>query len=363
MSPGLRWFETHTHQPAARGGVEFASAQAPGSGKVISQPADLGTGLGGRFSIASGINESGQVVGVVTAELGPQSPDAVLWQPDGTPVILPKATSEGQAQANDVNNAGFVVGFDNEIELGGGFIMHAMRWNPDGSSSELPLATGAVHQSAEAITNDGVVVGWAELANLESRAVRWDPSGAHILPSLGPFSAAVDVNDSGTAVGYTGMGFITPAMWSPSGELRLLPLPRGDNFGFAVGINNVGQVVGTTGFNTGGPEAGIHHAVLWAPDGTPSVLPRSASDNQSDFTAGVAINDAGIIAGAAEDRSTGQKTAVIWIKRRRVGVPPGISARPFINDMSETQLAGGFTPESQLHAARWNLNLPRGLAR
>jgi uncharacterized membrane protein len=219
-----------------------------------------------------------------------------------------------------------------------------------------------VHQSPEAIATNEVVVGWAELANTETRPVRWDAQGAHILQSQGCCSAAVDVNDSGTAVGYSGATLITPARWSPSGELSFLPLPPGDNFGFAVGINNLGQVVGTTGFNTGGPEIARHHAVLWAPDGTPTVLRRSESDNE-DFTAGVAINDAGVIAGAAEDRATGLKTAAIWIRHRRVFVPPGVSARPFINDISQSQLAGGFTPESQLHAARWTLSLPGGLAR
>jgi uncharacterized membrane protein len=232
--------------------------------------------------------------------------------------------------------------------------MHAMRWNPDGSFSELPLATGAVHQSAEAINTNEVVVGWAELANLGTHAVRWDAQGAHVLHSEGCCSAAVDVNDAGTAVGHSGTGFIRPAVWSPSGELSFLPLPPGDNFGFAVGINNLGQVVGTTGFNTVGPEVGSHHAVLWSPDGTATVLPKSESDSEN-FTAGVAINDAGVIAGAAEDRSTGQKTAVIWIKHRRIFVPPGVSARPLINDISETQLAGSFSPASQTYAARWTL--------
>lgn len=363
MPPGLRWFETHTHRAAVRSQVKSGSAQPPGSRKLISQPTDLGIRLGDLFSFAYGINESGQVAGFAVAEFGPQSPDAIRWEADGTPVVLPKATEDGQAWANGVNDGGVVVGVDNEVELGGGFIMHAMRWNPDGSFSELPLATGAVHQSAEAITTDEVVVGWGELANTESRPIRWDAQGAHILPSQGCCSAAVDVNDAGTAVGYSGAGHISPARWSPSGELSFLPLPPGDNFGFAVGINNLGQVVGTTGFNTGGPEVGSHHAVLWAPDGTPTVLPKSESDNENDFTAGVAINDAGVIAGAAEDRATGQKTAVIWVKHRRVFVPPGISARPFINDISENQLAGGFSPESQVHAVRWTLRLPTHPAR
>ena len=112
-----------------------------------------------------------------------------------------------------------------------------------------------------------------------------------------------------------------------------------------------------------GPELGSHRAVLWSPDGTATVLPKWESDNESDFTAGVAIDDAGVIAGAAEDRSTGQKTAVIWIKHRRVFVPPAVSARPFVKDISESQLAGGFSPDSQVHAARWTLLRSPALSR
>lgn len=41
-------------------------------------------------------------------------------------------------------------------------------------------------------------------------------------------------------------------------------------------------------------------------------------------------------------------------------LPPGVAAAPFISDISETQLAGGFTPESELHAARWTLELRGG---
>ena len=275
-------------------------------------------------------------------------------------MVLPKGSPGGQAWALDVSDAGVVVGVDNEVEPGGGFVMHAMRWNPDGSFTELPLAPDAIGQSPEAIAGE-VVVGWVELTNLDTRAVRWDGQGAHLLPSVGPFTAALDVNEAGTAVGYTGPGEI-PALWTPAGELRLLEMPRGDNFGFATGINNLGEAVGTTGVNTGGPEIGPHHAVTWSPDGRVHVLPRSENTSE-DFSDGTAINDAGVVAGSVEDRATGVKTAVIWLKHRRVDVPPGASARPFINDLSESQLAGGFSPVSTPHTARWTLTLPGGFSR
>jgi hypothetical protein len=140
--------------------------------------------------------------------------------------------------------------------------------------------------------------------------------------------------------------------------LTILPLPLGDNFGFAAGINNLGQVVGTTGFSDG-PDI-THHAVIWALDGTPTVLPNSESSNSGDLTGALEITDQGVVAGHFEDVSTGLPvtTAAIWVEGQKVLVPPGPSLRAIVNDLSETQLAGGFYPNSELHAARWSYSIP-----
>jgi len=364
LAPGFRSFANQSGGPTAGLLTKVVPSLAKAGPGIVSEPTDLGTRLDQTshgFSFAYGMNESGQVAGFAAAASGSFTPDAIRWEADGTPVVLPKGSPDGQASAMDVSDAGVVVGVDNEIELGGGFVQHAVRWNPDGSVAQLPEVSGAIAHSAEAIAGN-LIVGWVQLGNLETRAVRWDEQGIHLLPSVGPFTAALEVNEAGTAVGYTGPGEI-PALWTPAGELRLLELPKGDNFGFATGINSLGQVVGSTGINTGGPEIGPHHAVTWSPDGRVHVIPRSENTTE-DFSDGTAINDAGVIAGSAVDRTTGIKTAFIWLHGRRIEVPPGASEGPFINDMSETQLAGGFLPPgSSNHTARWTLTLPRGVGK
>jgi hypothetical protein len=76
----------------------------------------------------------------------------------------------------------------------------------------------------------------------------------------------------------------------------------------------------------------------------------------SEMSQAVAINEAGVVVGYVEDVSPdlpGQ-TGVIWIEGERIFAPPSPSARTLVNDLSETQLAGGFFPDTELHAARWS---------
>ncbi len=321
----------------------------------ISQPTDLDAMSPGTNAFGLGINASGQLAGAW--DLEGDSYDAIRWKADGTPVVLHKATPYGQAFGNDLNDAGIVVGSDNEVAPGAGNILHAMRWNPDGSFAELPLAPGAVHQAAQGINNKGVIVGYMELANTSTRAVRWDGQGAHLLGTrLCCFDVARDVNDAGTAVGYVSNGFISPARWSASGALTILSLPPGDNFGFANAINNRGQVVGLTGF-ANGPDV-THHAVVWAPDGHPSVLPFSDSRNDDDLTEALGINDEGVIGGLAEDPSDPRGTrAAIWFKGRRIFVPTAAASRAEVTDLSADHLAGDLLVGDARHAVRWSFSL------
>jgi uncharacterized membrane protein len=302
-------------------------------------------------SIAEAINASGQLAGRSTVVTGGES-NAIRWDMSGTPTKLPTISGRGEAGAEDLNDGGVVIGYDNELDERFGWRMHAMRWSPDGSVSELPLAPGSRGQAAAAINTGGVVVGWAELENLEARAVRWDVQGVHILPSEGTYAAAVDLNDAGTAVGHVfgTEGFIRPATWSPTGNLTVLSLPEGDNFGFASGINNLGQVVGTTGVSNG-PDL-THHAVVWGPEGTPTVIPNS------EMGQGAKINDAGVVVGYVEDVSPelrGQ-TGAIWFNGERIFPPPSPTSRTVVNDLSESQLAGGFFL-TEPHATRWSFSL------
>jgi hypothetical protein len=62
------------------------------------------------------------------------------------------------------------------------------------------------------------------------------------------------------------------AIWQPNGEIRELRPLRGDTVGFAFGINDNGEAVGTSGLcsNPTLPTVFVSgpHAVLWDRDGT-----------------------------------------------------------------------------------------------
>jgi uncharacterized membrane protein len=342
--PGMEWYRKHTHAGGFHGSPTFSQQLYASQALSVSAPTDLGTSFpSNTASLALAINASGQLAGWTAVVTGGEA-NAVRWDASGTPTTLPKITSVGVAGAADINDAGIIVGYDSELDQQFGWRTQAIRWNPDDSRLELPLVPGARNQQATGINTSGVVVGWGELVNLDIQAVRWDDQGAHVLP--GNHGVAYDVNDAGTSVGYVELPGLRPAVWSPTGVLTVLALPNGDTFDFASGINNSGQVVGAAGVSDG-PNF-THHAVVWAPDGTPTVIPNS------EMGEGAKINDAGVVVGYVEDVSPelrGQ-TGAIWFNGERIFPPPSPTARTVVNDLSETQLAGGLYP-TELHAARW----------
>ncbi len=347
--PGLRSYRQHTHPAISRGPVSLAQQLYRSLAVSVSQPTDLGVTFGSNEgSVAMAINSSGQIAGWTTPTEGPQVVNAILWKSDGTPVKLGKLTDQGQASARHLNDGGVVVGAENQPDERFGWRLHAIRWSSGGSLMVLPWIPEARNQSAMAINTSGVVVGWAELVTGGTKAVRWDDQGAHVLP--GNNGAAYDINDAGTTVGYVEVPGLAPAIWSPTGSLTILALPDGDTFGTATGINNMGQVVGTTG-RSNGPEL-THHAVIWAPDGTATVIP------DSEMGEATKINDAGVVVGYAENVSPDLpgSTGVIWANGQRILAPPSPAVRTGLNDLSETQLAGVFYRDLQVRAARWSFD-------
>jgi uncharacterized membrane protein len=350
--PGLEWYRAHNHAGRSSAPATLSQQLYSSLALTVSEPADLGTSFpSNTASLAMAINAFGQLAGwtaVVTG--GGGGSNAVRWDASGTATTLPKITPTGVAGAADINDGGVVVGYDSELDREFGWRTQATRWNPDGSRSNLPLVTGARNQQATGINTSGVAVGWAEVINFDVQAVRWDEQGAHVLP--GNHGVAYDINDAGTSVGYVEEPGLRPAVWSASGVLTVLPLPNGDTFGFASGINNLGQVVGAAGVSDG-PNF-THHAVVWAADGTATVIPNS------EMGEGAKINDAGVVVGYLEDVSSDLRgqTGAIWFKGERMFPPPSPTARTVVNDLSETQLAGGFYP-TELHAARWSFSPPR----
>ncbi len=105
------------------------------------------------------------------------------------------------------------------------------------------------------------------------------------------------------------------AIWQPNGEIRELPPLQGDTVGFAFGINNSGQAVGTSGLcsNVSLPlneQPAGPHAVLWEADGTPINLGTLGGT----YNLATSINEYGDVAGNARSSKDGNIHPFLWTK-------------------------------------------------
>jgi probable HAF family extracellular repeat protein len=217
---------------------------------------DLGT-LGGSYTWANDINDVSQVVGV-SEVIGDSSTRAFLYQ-DGSMADLGTlgGTNSG---ASGINNDGQVVGTSNTT---GDAASHAFIYR-NGSMADLGtlnLASG--QSSAAAINRIGQVVGQATSADgIFGHAFFYSDGSMSDLGTLsgldGPQSFAQGVNDSGDVVGtsyFTG-GIVSDqphaflyTKTTGMADLGTLNGPGGYPSS-AYAINNAGQIVGTSQFGS-----------------------------------------------------------------------------------------------------------------
>ncbi len=215
---------------------------------------ELGT-LGGTYSQPFYLTSNGVASG--EASLADGNWHAILWQGPfnrdlgtlgglnssafGSPNAIGQVVGEAETSYSDPNGEDFCGFYASGAPLSGTTCLGFL-WK-DGSMT--PLSTlGGYNSAASAINDQGEVAGNAETATTDSTCPPYDPA-------LGQYQVLQD----------------EPVVWE-NGHIKELPTYGGDPDGFAIAINDYGQVAGASGdcstFNLiNGLYLSPVHALLW----------------------------------------------------------------------------------------------------
>ena len=275
---------------------------------------------------------------------------AVSWSADNQLTLLGTLPGLPSALANDINQAGAIVGFAFTNDF---LVSRAFIWHSDTGMQAL-ADLGGNASLAQAINGDGAAVGWSFDAAGVLHAVKWDTSGTLTdLNPAGAISEALDINDAGDVVGWVfpasgsashawlwrhdgtqvdlqtlgGLGSQafgvnnrlaivgvsdrpsplppTAFQWTPATGMRSIRM-GGNSQAFA--INDLGRVVGLRVINQGVLGLTRFH-------GPPQVLPDLAPDKPP-FSGPAGINGCGTLVGSSSspDPTNGNPVPAIWTK-------------------------------------------------
>ena len=299
--------------------------------QVRYQVADLGTLHDGFFGCTMGLNNHGWTetqYGELNA-LGQLVKGRVAINVDGFTFPLPTLGGPNNWDnpfGGEINDRGDAVGYSetNVLDPNGedvcGFGTHLtcvpFLWR-EGQISALPTLGGNNGQ-ASAMNNRGQITGFAENGIVDSTCpagatnnriqlpVLWEKGQPQPLPTVGsdPDGEANAINDQGQAVGYSGTctAALHAVLWENNGIV--FSLPDLGNGGFAFGINNLSQIVGTVGSADGTTE----YAALWR-NGAITNL-RTLPGDFAAIASG--INNQGQVVGSTLDAHFNWSRAFIW---------------------------------------------------
>jgi probable HAF family extracellular repeat protein len=226
-----------------------------------------------------------------TSICGASPPQAYIFK-NGTFTKLPPLSGDVSAYANDLNNAGQIVG--GSYSAGG--TETAVTWMPDLSVVNLGIGIASPGSNAEAdVISDGGKIGGVSYNATSTFPTFFDGKGG----ASNPCGATVQgyfrngINDSGVAVGdeiLSAGG--TAAMTCPPFTVVATPSnPAFLNFGFD--INNAGTVVGRL---SPGPTKSIFHPFM-SQHGVTTDLGTLFPGDANAVGAAFAINNNGMIVG------------------------------------------------------------------
>jgi len=222
--------------------------------------------------------------------------------------------------ATGINNSGQVVGWaenathDPTCNSPQVLQFEAVVWGPENNEFEqLPPYGTDPDGAATAINSKGQVVGISGLCGnaiggaTAEHMVLWQKNSATSLPTLGGqyWNTPMDINDNGDVTGFSdhpgdsvsSPNFTTFLWMGSSGQTQDLGTLPGDNVSEGLGINDSDQVVGVS-YPSG-------HAFIWQ-NGMMTDLNALISSNSSWLLVDAQdIDNAGVITGEAQDKSSG----------------------------------------------------------
>lgn len=297
MATAINHFGVAVGSIAVQSGGAHAFRWDAGSGAT-----DLGILPGDTGSIATAINDSGVIVGQSIARDG--STRAFVWTR-----ARGMSSIQGMDAAYSVNENGLVVG-DSES--------HAVIWDSKSGVTTLPPLAGEGRSIGLGVNDAGEVVGTSTRAStlhckisyvlgqhlvctgLASNSIPtiWTrvPGTAQFLPASAPGNGggvATAINDSGTIIGYNGTAFVLAPNAVGGSSVRYLP--RGLQ---ALALDNAGDVVGTATI-----AALPTIPAIWPTGGGVAFLSNSSGQ-------ALGINDVGQVVGYIQDGSITR--AMLW---------------------------------------------------